>query len=285
LALSAPWPRLWPATPAGALIEHSDETFARQINYILEQLNAPPAAEDEEQQSDNEDEDEDEEGEEEEGEEGDEEEVDVFAEAALPSDGPTGEELLAARYLAGVGAAQQEAAQLRATEDEEERRRAAAPPPVDASSTGRRKLHNPDEPLQRPTTPGGSLKPQEAPTEEELNAQAEAELGAPPGTGKEEAAQEEPAHYPDAGAPEFVEKQETFYKRERLPRTPQAKNRELVPLAPASTRSERQRKAPPAGGAEPASGGGAGAPPRSGGAGRKPGGSQPGSKPGTPPFK
>ena len=76
-----------------ALIEHSDETFARQISYILEQLSAPPAEDGDQAQSGDEDgEEEEEEAEEEElEEEGDDEEVDVFAEAALPVDSPTGE--------------------------------------------------------------------------------------------------------------------------------------------------------------------------------------------------
>ena len=48
--------------------------------------------------------------------------------------------------------------------------------------------------------------------------------------------------YPSYDAPQFVEKEATFESRARLPRTPQQKNRELQPLAPASTRSERQRR-------------------------------------------
>ena len=233
----------------GALIEHSDETFARQIRYILDQLAAPPVAEDEEAPSDNEEADE--EAEDEEAE--DEEEVDVFAEANLTSDGATGEELLAGKYLAGLGAAQQEAAQL----EEEERRRAAAPPAADAvGSSSKRKLHNPDEPLQRPTTPGANqLNPQAAPEDlAEAEAAAEAEFAAAKRE-KPAPASEVKMEYPDAEAPEFVEKQETFYKRERLPRTPQTKTRDLVPLPPASTRSERQRKPPPGSGGEPASAG------------------------------
>ena len=52
--------------------------------------------------------------------------MDVFAESALPGDSPTGEALLASRYLAGVGAAQLEASQLeadaqRASQAQEER--------------------------------------------------------------------------------------------------------------------------------------------------------------------
>ena len=54
-----------------ALIEHSDETFARQISYILEQLAAPPAAEEDDAQSGGDDGDDEEEPEEEEEEEED----------------------------------------------------------------------------------------------------------------------------------------------------------------------------------------------------------------------
>ena len=247
----------------GALIEHSDETFARQIRYILDQLAAPPVAEDEEAPSDNEEADEEAEEEEADDEEAEEEEeVDVFAEANLASDGAAGEELLAGKYLAGLGAAQHEAAQL----EEDERRRAAAPPAADAiGSSSKRRLHNLDEPLQRPTTPGANaMNPQAAPedvpksSEYDLSAEAEAAAEAEFAAAKREKpapGSEVKMDYPDADAPEFVEKQETFYKRERLPRTPQTKTRDLVPLPPASTRSERQRKPPPGSGGEPASAG------------------------------
>ena len=110
-----------------ALIEHSDETFARQINYILEQLEKPPVADDDGAASDGEDADDDEEEPDEDDDGEDEEEVDVFAEVALPldsTDGLSGEELLAANYLAAVQEAQRDASAAAA--DDAARREQAA---------------------------------------------------------------------------------------------------------------------------------------------------------------
>ena len=167
--------------------------------------------------------------------------MDVFAETAMPVDSPAGEALLATRgFLAGVSAAQLEASQL----NREAERRAALPAQsqeaLSASAAARgRKLHNPDEPLQRPTTPGGSLGAGRAPdsTQEEQPSAEEAAAAL-----KERTAPAVRPDYPSLDAPAFVEKQATFESRARLPRTPQQKNRELQPLAPASTRSERQRR-------------------------------------------
>jgi len=147
------------------LIKHSDETFARQINYILEQIDKEPTDEEEDAAAEAEDEggdDEEEEDAEAEEEDAEEEEVDVFAEANVPLDpyaGASGEPLLAMEFLQqDVYEAQEDASQLKATmRDQEERRAAAAAsqasqPQRPGDVTARRR-HHPDEPLQRPTTP------------------------------------------------------------------------------------------------------------------------------------
>ena len=154
------------------LIEHSDETFARQINYILEQLESDADAQ-EDEGADSGDEAGDEEEEEpeadDEADDDEEEEVDVFPEATLPTDvagGVSGEELLVSRYIGGMGEAMREAELVRdSLEAEEARRRAqaeAAAAPTPAGGTvgemATRRRHHPDEPLQRPTTPRASGK-------------------------------------------------------------------------------------------------------------------------------
>jgi hypothetical protein len=124
----------------------------------------------------------------------------------------------------------------------EEERAAQSKEELSASGTARgggRKLHKPDEPLQRPTTPGGSLVAGLAPdsTQEELPSADDTAAAL-----SERTAPAVRPDYPSYDAPQFVEKEATFESRARLPRTPQQKNRELQPLAPASTRSERQRR-------------------------------------------
>jgi len=142
------------------LIKHSDETFARQINYILEQIDKEPTSEEEDAANEAAD-DSAEEEEEVDEEEVDDDEVDVFAESPLslePYDDVAGEALLAAQFLQqDLHEAQEDATQLDATmRDQEERRAAAAAAsaqmqrPNDPSA---RRRHHPDEPLQRPTTP------------------------------------------------------------------------------------------------------------------------------------
>ena len=136
---------------------HSDETFARQINYILEQIEKEPQPEDDEPQSEEEgaeEEEEEEEGGEEEGAEED-DEVDVFPEAAmeLGAAGVEGEQLLVQIYMqTDVNEAEHDAQQLEASMRMEDDRRAAASSQK-PNEPFARKRHNPDEPLQRPTTP------------------------------------------------------------------------------------------------------------------------------------
>jgi hypothetical protein len=142
---------------------HSDETFARQINYILEQIEKEPQPEDDEPQSEEEGAEEEEEEEEEEGaEEGgadEEDEVDVFPEAQMDlgaAGGSEGEDLLSRRYLqTDVDAAEEDAQQLQQSMRMEDERRSQAAlnssqRPNDMTA---RKRHHPDEPLQRPATP------------------------------------------------------------------------------------------------------------------------------------
>ena len=138
-----------------ALIEHSDETFARQINYILEQLEKPPVADDDGAASDGEDADDDEEEPDEDDDGEDEEEVDVFAEVALPldsTDGLSGEELLAANYLAAVQEAQRDASAAAA--DDAARREQAA------QQAARRRQQ---EEAEAAAEAGGGRRPEAAP--------------------------------------------------------------------------------------------------------------------------
>ena len=163
------------------LIKHSDETFARQISYILEQIEKEPTAEAEDAAKEAADdaangEEEEEEGAEEEEGEAEDEEVDVFAEAAVtyePYGGVAGEPLLSLEFLLqDVYEAQEDASQLNATM---ERRAAAAAAAAQQKQQQQqqqqqqrgqqgkqgqgqpaRRRHHPDEPLQRPTTPGAN---------------------------------------------------------------------------------------------------------------------------------
>ena len=266
-----------------ALIEHSDETFARQINYILEQIEKEVA---EEEEAPSEDEGGDEEEEEEADEEGeaDDEEADVFPEARHslePVGGISGEPLLASRFLTGVYEAQEEASQLRASmQMGEERRRAAADAnasrPNDLSA---RRRHHPDEPLQRPTTPRAS---------DDYGAHAMAQSGAQPeeggeyppaggvpeGVPEEEGADGEDSNLPAAAYPDPTEvdsSSPTIPVRNRLSRTPHKKFRDDVPpVQPTASRPraavERLQRRPP--GSTPAKGkppkGGADGPPADG---------------------
>ncbi|KAL1523500.1 hypothetical protein AB1Y20_018438 [Prymnesium parvum] len=242
-----------------ALIEHSDETFARQINYILERLESLPA--EGEAVSDGEDDADEEDVEEEaEEEEEEEEEADAFPESELPlGDGvAAGEELLSMRYLADVSDAQQQDARLRASIDEEaERKRQAAAAGGEAAAAANphappaRRRHHPDEPLQRPTTPAllqtahdwerGELPPGATPLPaeaEEAGGKAGEEGGEGGGAWGEAAEAAEAAElggssYP---APEEVDAASpTIAVRHRLARTPQQKTRgeasELKPTA------------------------------------------------------
>ena len=154
---------------------HSDETFARQINYILEQIEKEPQEEDDEAQSDDDGAEEEEEEEDVDGDDGaEEEEVDVFPESQMEqwvsaAGGAGGEELLSRRYLQrDVNAAEEDAQQLQQSMRMEDERRsqalAAQQAAQQAAAAGggvaggkndiaMRRRHYPDEPLQRPSTP------------------------------------------------------------------------------------------------------------------------------------
>jgi hypothetical protein len=226
-----------------ALIEHSDETLARQINYILEQLESP--APDEKEHSDNEEEEEEEEDvedEEEDDDPADEEEVDLFVETGMtlePTGGASGEELLCSRYIAGVTEAQAEAVQIRASIDEGERVRASragsrgqdAAPEDPEGAAPRRRMHRADEPLQRPATPkapgatthvptpAATPAPPSAPPVPDADADADPEAPA-----TEQQQQQPIAVAPAApetpGDPEY---EAAFGGRSKVPRTPQVK--------------------------------------------------------------
>jgi hypothetical protein len=201
------------------------------------------------------------------GADADEEEVDIFAEVGLDvaaSGGMDGEELLCTRYMqTNVHEAQQEAAQLQASMRlDDDRRRAAADDaaqrPTDLTA---RKRHHPDEPLQRPTTPGAPDAPQ--PDYGELAMQQSGALaeamddggeGTQPPAGDDDAEPPPPISYPDPDAVDSTSP--TIPVRNRLARTPSRKVREggekPAPLQPTAPRAratvERvQRKGPPAG--------------------------------------
>ncbi len=238
-----------------ALIEHSDGTLARQINYILEQLEAPPVEDD--GNASEADDDEEEDDDEDEGEEEDEDELDLFVESELDpeaSGGAVGEELLCSRYIAGVDEAQRDFAQLEAAAAERAAAAAARgsgddqqadddidggggglseppprPPAAQLSASKPlpgRKYHSADEPLQRPSTPGDV--PWQPPDEPE----PQPERSAPA---------ELPARYLADDDPIDAPEDRVFAMRLRVPRTPQAKSRsELAPLQPATKRSEQK---------------------------------------------
>ena len=243
-----------------ALIEHSDETFARQINYILEQLEKPPVADDDGAASDGEDADDDEEEPDEDDDGEDEEEVDVFAEVALPldsTDGLSGEELLAANYLAAVQEAQrdasaaaaddaarrEQAAQQAARRRQQEEAEAAAEAEAGGDPKPRHRIHDPDEPLQRPSTP--SQTAMKAAT----NA-SRASLVDPPPLGEDGIP--EPVSYPDPGQIPDDQYEAVFQMRARMPRTPQSGVRPDLPeIKPALTRSDRRASSQDAKGGKP----------------------------------
>ena len=255
------------------LIEHSDETFARQINYILEQIDKD-ASEEEDAQSEDEgpEEEDEEEVEEEEGGEAEEEEVDIFPEADLDLGavgGIAGEELLCTRYMqTDVAEAQQEAAQLEASMrmDDDRRRAAAADASLRPSEMSARKRHHPDEPLQRPTTPRapdappadyGAVAMQQSGAMPEDKVDDPLEESAELTTGIEEGGVEAPAAasapsaaYPDPDAIDTTSP--TIPVRNRLARTPSRKSRDgpeptaLQPTAPrARATVERVQRRPP----------------------------------------
>ena len=243
-----------------ALIEHSDETFARQINYILEQLEKPPVADDDGAASDGEDADDDEEEPDEDDDGEDEEEVDVFAEVALPldsTDGLSGEGQLAANYLAAVQEAQrdasaaaaddaarrEQAAQQAARRRQQEEAEAAAEAEAGGDPKPRHRIHDPDEPLQRPSTP--SQTAMKAAT----NA-SRASLVDPPPLGEDGIP--EPVSYPDPGQIPDDQYEAVFQMRARMPRTPQSGVRPDLPeIKPALTRSDRRASSQDAKGGKP----------------------------------
>lgn len=241
------------------LIEHSDETFARQIHYILEQIAKEALPEAEEPQSEEEGgEDDEDEGGEDEGAEAEEEEVDVFPESSLaldPSGGIGGEELLCSRYMqSDVKEAQHEAAQLQASmRMDDDRRAGAAARPANLAD---RKRHHPDEPLQRPSTPRASTEL--ASTDYGAHAMQQSGAQPEPPAEPEDAGDGEPAAepgsfaYPDPN--EIDSSSPTIPVRNRLSRTPSRKTREinapaLQPTAPRPRANvERvQRRAPAVG--------------------------------------
>ena len=258
------------------LIKHSDETFARQISYILEQIEKEPTAEAEDAAKEAADdaangEEEEEEGAEEEEGEAEDEEVDVFAEAAVtyePYGGVAGEPLLSLEFLLqDVYEAQEDASQLNATM---ERRAAAAAAAAQQKQQQQqqqqqrgqqgkqgqgqpaRRRHHPDEPLQRPTTPGanadygaqalqyaeqaggtGAFGASVGPTvEEDL---AEEGTFASPG-GAEDETIPEMVSYPDPDAVDVTSP--TIPVRNRLSRTPHKKSRDVnvPPVQPTASR-------------------------------------------------
>lgn len=249
-----------------ALIEHSDETFARQINYILERLESPPA-EEAEAGSDGDD-DADVEDTEEEDPEDEDEEPDAFPESNLPvlSGVPgIGEELLSVRYLADVGDAQLQDARLRASIDEEsERKRQAATaaredtteasgrmPAANPNAPPPRRRHHPDEPLQRPTTPALSTTLQEweadalpSGAKPEVNLVLETEA-APTASSPAPATNilvDSTEHFATPAVVAYPDPTEvdveapTIAVRNRLTRTPQQKMRDASELKPTALR-------------------------------------------------
>lgn len=239
-----------------ALVDHSDDTLARQINYILEQLESSPAdgggaSDDEVDEVEEEADDEEEAG-------VDDEEVDLFAEAELdpsPSGGVSGEGLLCSRYIAGVAAAQQEAAELSQNDPHEAEvaRRASHAHSAQAKGLPRRKYHSADEPLQRPATPGsmppppragesqGGSRPSSRPLPPLSEQRPPPSPLAPPPTQPQ-------VQRPNTGAPA----DEVFALRSKVPRTPQVKTRaELLPLQATAKKSDRGpeggKRAPPPG--------------------------------------
>jgi hypothetical protein len=232
------------------LIEHSDETFARQINYILEQISKEEEEEEEAQSDDEGGEGEEEEEEaEDEGTEADDEEVDVFAEANLNlevSGGMSGEELLCSRYVqTDVAEAQHEANQLEASMRVEDDRRAAAAASGKPSDMAARRRHHPDEPLQRPATPRATKGEEGEAEPEDYGATAMQLSGAQPepATGGDEEAADEGQGPADAAAynypdPDAVDASSpTIPVRNRLTRTPSRKTREApAPLQPTAPR-------------------------------------------------
>ena len=134
-------------------MDHSDETFARQIQYILEQLMSDQVddgqSDDENDEDEEVDEDPDEdEGDEEEGYEDEDEEEDHQDEAvaAEAANSPTGEELLCSKYLAPTPDALAEGARVDGALT------AAATSTTTGGSNGLPLQVG--LPLQRPTTPG-----------------------------------------------------------------------------------------------------------------------------------
>mmetsp|Transcript_26958 Transcript_26958/g.80341 ORF Transcript_26958/g.80341 Transcript_26958/m.80341 type:complete len:270 (+) Transcript_26958:153-962(+) len=218
-----------------ALIEHSDDTLARQINYILEQLESPPA--DDGAASDDEDDDAEEDAED----EGDvdDDEVDLFAESPLDlsaADGAAGEELLCSHYIAGFADAQREAARLDDNDPHqaEAARRAAAAQAATARGMPVRRYHSSDEPLQRPATPGSVRPPPPAGASQPSSRPP----SRPPPPSQPLPPPEPPVVRPGSSAPA----DEVFALRSKVPRTPQVKTRaELQPLQPALTKSARDR--------------------------------------------
>jgi hypothetical protein len=224
-----------------ALIDHSDDTLARQINYILEQLESSAANEG--AASDDEADEAEEEVEDEEEADVDDEEVDLFAEVALDasiSGGVSGEGLLCSRYIAGVAAAEREAAELSLNDPHEAEvaRRASHAQVAHAKGLPGRKYHSADEPLQRPATPGsmpppppaggsqGGSRPASRPPQGEQK-RPPSPMAPPP---------KPPVHRPSTGAPV----DEVFALRSKVPRTPQVKTRaELHPLQATAKKSER----------------------------------------------
>ena len=246
-----------------ALIEHSDDTFASQINYILEQIEKEDVDEDDAQSDDEGGAEEEEEDPGDDAADADDEEVDIFPEAPVDAPDGDGEQLLCGRYMQkNVAEAQADAMQLEESMriDDERRQAAAADAATRPQEMSARKRHHPDEPLQRPTTPRaadapppekvdyGAVAMQTAgalPDEEgavgpvEADATLQTSLGAdavaPPTMGGEENMPTAPdAFYPDPDAVDTTSP--TIPMRNRLARTPKRGTRgdEPLPVAPAA---------------------------------------------------
>jgi len=254
-----------------ALVEHSDETLGRQINYILQQLEAV-AVEEDARSDDGGAEGEEEEDAEEEEDELEDDEVDLFVETPLPTEptgGTSGEELLCSRYIAGVAAAQHEAEQLRASQEshDAERRRSATAVTATSSEGGppnappARKHHSADEPLQRPSTPSqrsvggaasGAAGGTAGGTARLLSSKTLSVVAEDSATCGE--ATELTAVEPGVEEPAGETQEAPFTMRSKIPRTPQVKTRSspgAVPLQPPSGGSTRKPAVPKKGAKAP----------------------------------
>jgi len=210
-----------------ALIDHSGDTFASQINYILEQIDKE---EPEEEEGESDDEGAEEEEEDDPGDDAgdaEDEEVDIFPEAPVDAPDGDGEKLLVTRYMqTSVDEAEADAQQLEASMrmDDERRAAAAATSKLEMSA---RKRHHPDEPLQRPTTPRATGGEGEEEEKVDYGAVAmQADFGADPGAAAADGFGTVPvaAYYPD---PDTVEANSpTIPMRNRIARTPKRGTRD-----------------------------------------------------------